>query len=126
MFFFEIKRSNPVHLRLSMHRLGQDLVIVISGGDSEHIGAATLSIPSVHAKNDSKITSNTSILSVTGHKEDILFREIGAYFAENFICTAIVCGGIHVDSASDQLVDAIIREVREMAEEAKEQLKVSS
>ncbi len=111
---WEIRRNVPVPLNLIAHRLGEDLCF---GGEAAHVGAVTLSIPRAHSHVRGRITSNTSVFSITGHKEDVLFREVGMLLAEKLNRTVVMSGGIHVEDASGELVKAIVRAVTEMTEE---------
>ena len=111
-----IERQKPVYLLLEAQLLGLDLFVVITGGDAPHIGAVTLSIPR-RSTHSGRTVSNTSVLSVSGHMDDILFREIGTRLAEELDRTVLVTGGIHVEGATKELVAAIMTAVRKMSRE---------
>ena len=108
-----IERHEPTQLRLEAQLLGTDLCVVLSGGDAPHIGAVTLSIPR-QSTHSARTVANTSVLSISGHMDDVLFRELGACLAERLNRTVVITGGIHVDDASPALVEAIVDAAREM------------
>ena len=113
---WRIERGEPVHLQLEAQLLGNDLCVVLSGGDAPHIGAVTLSIPR-QSTHSARTVANTSVLSISGHMDDVLFRELGTGLAEKLNRTVVITGGIHVDDASPALVEAIVDAAREMTRE---------
>ncbi len=80
--------------------MGNDLCLVITGGDRPHVGAVALAQarPSLH--DASKVSASTSVLTVLGHKEDMLARSAAQCLAAGLNRTVVVCCGIHVEAIS--------------------------
>lgn len=51
-------------------RCGDDLTVVIGGGEKQHIGAVAVGIPRPSLKDKNIVSSSASVLCLTGHKED--------------------------------------------------------
>lgn len=56
-------------------RCGDDLTVVIGGGEKQHIGAVAVGIPRPSLKDKNIVSSSASVLCLTGHKEDLLARK---------------------------------------------------
>ena len=95
----------------------------ISGGDRPHIGSTVQSVPRPSLTGDGHCSATSSVLNLTGHKDEALCR----YLAE-LVCssleTVVVCtGGVHVDSASKEQLLEIQKVVEEMGQEIVRRLK---
>jgi len=80
--------------------MGNDLCLVITGGDRPHLGAVALAQARPSLEDSSKVSASTSVLTVLGHKEDILARNAAQCLAAGLNRTVAVCCGIHVDAIS--------------------------
>jgi hypothetical protein len=84
--------------------MGNDLCLVITGGDRPHLGAVALAQARPSLEDPSKASASTSVLTVLGHKEDMLARSAAQRLAAGLNRTVAVCCGIHVDGiTSDEL-----------------------
>ncbi len=100
---------------------GDDLVVVIGGGERYHVGAAALAVSVPSAADPSRRTSSSSLITVPGHKEEDLARAAGLRLSRALGRTVVVTVGIHDDAITPErighyvelfgrLVDAIVRE----------------
>lgn len=112
-----IERTHPIALCLSIYKLGNDAVVVIAGG-KEHIGAVSMSKLSYLSSNCNNRKMDTSVLSIEGHKENILFTVISELMSNALNGCVVAVGGIHVDNASPDMINDIVDTVKSMAEEA--------
>ena len=103
--------------KLFMHivKVGEDYNITILGGEKPHIGCTVLSIPRLSLTGNNTISATSSVLNVTGHKDE----EICRYVAEK-VCTKknaiVVCsGGFHVDNISKEKIHEVIKAVEELS-----------
>ncbi len=78
--------------------MGDDLCLVITGGDRPHLGAVALAQARPSIQDSSKVSASTSVLTVLGHKEDLLARSAAQCLAAGLNRTVVVCCGIHVDA----------------------------
>jgi oxalate decarboxylase/phosphoglucose isomerase-like protein (cupin superfamily) len=88
---------------------GDDLLILISGGERAHIGAVALSYPCQGTRGQ---TVTTSLLTAPGHKEGEL-----AYQCAERLCRALghtiqVTCGIHIDDAAQEEIGIICENVQ--------------
>ncbi|MCE0494695.1 prenylated flavin chaperone LpdD [Vibrio salinus] len=98
------KEKDNISIELLALSVGNDLVIVIAGGDKAHIGASALSQPRASLENPDKISASTSVMCVLGHKEDLLAHHIAQKLSATFNCVVNVTCGIHIDNADSSKI----------------------
>ena len=98
-------------------RVGDDLCLIISGGDRPHIGAVTLSVPRPSLADAGVNSASTSVLTLTGHKDDDLARLISTMLASKINRHVIVICGIHLDKITQEEIDMVYQILIESAEE---------
>ena len=79
-------------------RAGEDLCIVLTGGDRPHIGTVTLSVARPSLADATRTSATTSVLNLTGHKDGEAAQYLGQRLAATLGTTVVVTGGIHVDA----------------------------
>jgi hypothetical protein len=87
--------------------LGDDICIIVSGG-RRHIGAVALSVARPSLKADGTNSSSTSVLAMTGHKDDAVAKYISEHLANNLNKNVVVVCGIHYDDIDCDGIDAIM------------------
>lgn len=103
---FSIGRGRA-KLDFSVIILGNDISISISGGTKPHVGAVALSIPRPSLQNDKKMSATTSLLAVTGHKDDEVAKSVAEKVASSTGKTVVAIAGIHIDNATVKEIEAI-------------------
>lgn len=76
--------------------LGEDLLIIVRGG-KEHIGTAVLSEPRPSLTGDGSMSCTSSVLNVTGHKDEEICRVIAEQVAAKTGRRTLCTGGVHID-----------------------------
>ncbi len=102
------QKSGRIEITLTAHRLGDDLCVFITGGDTPHLGALTASSPTMPPK---------SVVFDT-HKEYYVTEMAAGYLSAGFMGNAVVCCGIHLDDIEKQE----IQDVMELSEKMVRQL----
>ena len=124
-------------LRLRWLRMGADLCLTLSGGEQEHIGAVAVAQPRPSLADPTRTSATASVITLAGHKEDMLAREIALNVASTLNIVACVACGIHVRhptpdmleelvAASHGLVDAFLAEMQNTAKSSFIQAGVAS
>jgi hypothetical protein len=114
-------------LRLRCLRMGDDLCLALSGGEQEHIGAAAMAQACPSLADPARTSATASVISLLGHKEDMLARELALRVAGVLnVAVCVVCG-IHIAhptpgkleelvAASRCLVDSLLAELQNTAQ----------
>jgi hypothetical protein len=106
----EITRAKGrIELKLIAIYMGEDLCVIITGGDRPHLGAVT--VGSKHVEEHT--------FCFPHHKEDHVTKLVYSLITEPFDKNVLVCCGIHVDSISKPEIDTVISLCREMIVELK-------
>jgi hypothetical protein len=77
--------------------MGNDLCVVIAGGEVPHLGAVAVAQAPPSLQDNSKLSASTSVITLLGHKEDENARNVAHLLAANLNKNVAVCCGIHVD-----------------------------
>ena len=86
---------------------GKDVVLVVSGGDEPHVGAVAVAVPRPSLKNHSILSSTSSVLTLLGHKDDLVARPASEKISLNLNKAAVVVAGIHLRDASKMDIQKI-------------------
>jgi hypothetical protein len=99
------------------------LIVNIVGGEKPHVGAVALGIPRPSLRNSSKPSATTSVLTVTGHKDDEVARPAAEILARELDQTAVVVAGLHIEDATEEdlkkLTNNSMRAVQSLLNEMK-------
>lgn len=98
-------------ISIHVENVGNDLLICIKGGDVPHIGCAVLAVPRPSLRNDGTIGCTSSVLNVTGHKDEEICRMLAEKAAKKYNCTAVCTGGFHVDGITSEEIQEVIKAV---------------
>lgn len=106
------KTEGRVNVKLEALKAGNDICLLITGGDTPHIGA--VSVYSIENK------INTTIFE--GHKDD----KVSEYFINNmkdyFKGKISASCGIHIDDITKEEINIVMEICRDIADELKKKL----
>ena len=85
-------------VRLESYNVGKDMLIVITGGEEEHIGSATLI--------EEKGYLQTMIKK--GHQDHVISEKMANIIYDTIGKDLLVVCGIHIDDASKEEIDILI------------------
>ncbi|WP_424356950.1 hypothetical protein [Methanocella sp. MCL-LM] len=87
-------------LKLTARRIGNDLLIVITGGEA-HIGA-------VGAGNTCSGLASSSVITMPGHRDDRIAKDAAELLAKKFDCNCAVVVGVHYDEITPQEIKDVM------------------
>lgn len=105
-----------IKINLKVFMIGQDLCVIISGGDSPHIGSVTLSIPRPSLADANNNSSTTSVLNVLGHKDDEAAKYVSHALSSRLNKNVVVTCGIHVDDITSAEIKDVISILKELTD----------
>lgn len=101
------KKSGRININLKAMYVGDDLLIVLCGGDRSHIGGI-----SYGGVNDDKQT-----ISFKNHKDyilsDLFSKEISQIYKGNYV----ICSGVHLDNMTKEEINTVKKLSEEILEE---------
>lgn len=88
--------------------IGEDVCVILSGGDRPHIGCVTLSIPRASLAQPDDGSATTSVLNLTGHKDEEAARFVSHTLSAKLQKNVVVTGGIHVDNITKEEINIVM------------------
>ena len=95
---------------------GKDWNISVCGGTLHHVGAIAVCYP-----NSKKAT--VSALSLPGHRDDLVAELFARKISLAFRCHAAASAGIHIDNASKEDIQHLIKSCEKCCEELIKKMK---
>ena len=80
---------------------GRGLTLRITGGDSPHVGAVAMAVPSLNAATGEK-TCDVSILTGPGHKDRLLAEKVADMICRQTGEIVSATAGVHIDGAKKE------------------------
>ena len=74
-----------------------DVIVIITGG-WDHVGAVGLAVPRPSLLDPDILSATSSILTMPGHKEDVLVKDISERLAAATERNIVVVAGVHYDN----------------------------
>ena len=87
---------------------GEDLVVVVGGGERPHVGASALGLSVPSLKDPARRTQSSALASVPGHKEESLARDAALRLAARLDRHVVVTVGIHDDGADRARIEGYL------------------
>lgn len=103
--------------------LGEDCHIAVYGGDTPHIGCTVLSVPRESLSGEGGISATSSVLNVSGHKDEAVCRLLAEQTAAALARVTVCTGGIHVEQITGEQIGEIMQAVGEIAGEIGKRVK---
>lgn len=100
-------------LSVELSPVGENLLLTVRGGDRPHIGCVILTEPRPSLTGDGSVSCTSSVLSVTGHKDEFLCRALAEKAAVQYNTRVVCTGGFHIDGASKEQLEEIMQAVKE-------------
>ncbi len=104
--------------------LGNDLVVGIGGGEKPHIGALAVAEPRPSRAKPNVVSSTSSVITLLGHKDDIVAREAAERLARETNRVVTVTTGIHVENATEKEIKTLVENSRRVTQKIINKIKV--
>jgi gallate decarboxylase subunit D len=112
-------------LTAAVMKIGQDLVVVIWGGERPHIGAVALAQSRQSLKDPQMKSATASVLSILGHKEDAVVKSVSERLAAVADRPVVVTAGIHWDNLQQSDLNQILKNVEILVQMIEAHLRTS-
>ena len=83
--------------------------VTLVGGERPHVGAVAIGIPRPSLARGGRQSATTSVVTVTGHKDDELARPLAHELARRLGQTAVVVAGVHIERPRARDFERIFR-----------------
>ena len=89
---------------LKKKEFGDDLIFILGGGEKSHIGGAVICQPE----------QRPYVLTYQNHHDYIVLKSIAKNACKKYNKTVIAIGGIHIDNATSEEIQIIIKNCKEL------------
>lgn len=107
------KLLGRIQLSFEVISLGNDLCILLTGGQVPHLGAIAVAQVRPSLKDSSLLGASTSIITLVGHKEDAIAKYLADTLAIKLNKNVVACCGIHVENITTAELNSLENAVRE-------------
>lgn len=119
------KNSRNIVIEARVIEAGDDLCIVVTGGQKQHIGSVSISIPRSSLENPEKLSATTSTYNFVSHKDDIIGNQFSKKIATALNKKTVVTCGIHLDDITEEQMSTVHMVSEKLLQDIIEELKSS-
>ena len=96
-------------------RMGEDLCVVLTGGDRPHLGCAALAVPHPGISDPDRPSATVSTLNVPAHRDGDIANLVAKELSSALGCHVAVVCGIHFDRFSPELAETVVQAARRLS-----------
>ena len=102
------RSSGRLTVELRAHRIGKDLMVILSGGEA-HIGAVGVGCPL-------GVRASASVMSLPEHRDDRMAHHAAERISATCGCNCAVVAGVHFDDITPEEIRETLRLYEEVLE----------
>ena len=80
-------------------------------GDKPHIGCVVQAVPRPSLTNDGSISVTSSVLNLTGHKDEFLCRKLAEKRCRETGRIVVCTGGVHIENITKEQIHKLLEEI---------------
>jgi hypothetical protein len=92
----------------SVRGAGEDVVVVVGGGDRPHVGCVVLAVPVPSRSDPDRWSASCSVLTIPPHKEEPIARAVAVRVAEATGRVVVTTAGVHEDDLDRAGIEAYL------------------
>ena len=89
---------------LEKKSLGDDLLIILGGGEQPHIGAMVICEPD----------QPSQIIKISGHYDYVVVQPLAEHACHKYHKRVVAIGGIHIEKATKEEIEKIVQNCKEL------------
>lgn len=105
------KQIAGITIEIQETRIGDDIVLILAGGDKPHIGCVVQAVPRPSLTNDGSISVTSSVLNLTGHKDEFLCRKLAEKRCREMGRIVVCTGGVHIENITKEQIHKLLEEI---------------
>ena len=109
-------------LQVSAAKIGEDILLCVSGGTKPHIGCVVQAVPRLSLSGDGTQSATASVLNLTGHKDEFLCRKLAEIVCSRLGVTVVCTGGFHLDGMTDGQIRELLAVTEDIGEKFAKQM----
>ena len=105
------KEIAGICIEIKEEMIGEDIVLMLSGGEQPHIGCVIQAVPRPSLTGDGTISVTSSVLNLTGHKDEFLCRKLAEKRCRETGKVVVCTGGIHIDHITKKQIKELLENI---------------
>jgi len=89
---------------LKQKKIGEDLILILGGGERSHIGGVVLCEPGKSAR----------VIKLENHYDDVVLKPLAEAACRKHQKTVVAIGGIHINHATKEEIVSIVKNCHEL------------
>ncbi len=89
---------------LKTRKIGKDRLYILGGGETPHIGSMVVKKPGKDVRS----------MILEDHKDHLVMEPIAEKASDKYGITAVVVGGIHIEDATEEEIEIIVKNCKEL------------
>ena len=106
MHYKEILSFSTLHMDL--FPVGEDLSVLLYGGDKPHVGCTVLTVPRPSLRGDGSVSCTSSVINLTGHKDEQICRYAAEALCKRYQTVVSCTGGFHADNITSGQINELM------------------
>lgn len=118
-----VSGAHPYKLSAEVKFIGDDLLVVVSGGDAPHIGSVAVALPRPSLHDRRIMSATSSVYNLPGHKDQVIAQRVSEVLASQLNCTVVATAGFHRDGISTAGIKRVLENAERLAQKIHAALK---
>ena len=89
---------------LEEKKIADEIIYILGGGEKSHIGGVVICEPN----------KDPQVIRLEGHYDDIVLKPIAETACKKYKTKVVAVGGVHVDNASKEEIDLLVKNCKEL------------
>lgn len=102
------EKKGELEIFAQVEVVGEDLLVILSGGTKPHIGAIGVAEPRSSLKDPEVISATSSVFTFVGHKEDVVAKAMSEELARKLNRKVVVVAGMHWEELEDERIEEVM------------------
>jgi hypothetical protein len=91
-------------------------VLQLFGGTHEHVGSVSVSVAAATSRDSGRKRATSSIINLPPHKDELVARPVAERLALLFDTPVVCIAGLHIDNATQEEIDTMVKNSEVVAE----------
>lgn len=102
------KKIAGITIEICEKKIGEDIVLMLSGGERPHIGCVVQAVPRPSLTKDGGRSVTSSVINLIGHKDEILCRRLAEKRCKETGKVVVCTGGVHVENITKEQINELL------------------
>ena len=107
--------SMPYTVHAEVRLLGEDVLVILSGGTKPHIGSIAAAHPRPSLTDEKIISSTSSVYNFLGHKDHVIAQRVAEMLSSRLNRNVVAVTGFHIDKITQEGISRVVENCDELA-----------